>query len=381
MANKKVLFLGNHAFVIYNFRKELIKRLLNEGYEVVLSMPYDEEKVPLMQSWGCKFEETSVDRRGTNVMKDVKLILHYLKILKKEQPDIVLTYTIKPNLYGGMASSLMKIPYITNITGLGSGFKSENPLKKMLITLYKIGLSNSKKVFFQNTHDEEVLNSYNIIKNKSQVIPGSGVNLNEYTFKNMPGNKKIKFLFVGRIMRDKGILEFLSAAETIKKNKNVNVQFDVVGFIEATESELYKKINDLHEKKIINYHGYQSNVKPFIENVHCLIQPSHGGEGISNVLLEAGAMGRVLIASDIPGCKETIDIDENGYVFDKKNADDLVKQIEKLLNNSFEEIIKMGRNSRIKMEKNFNRNIVVNSYMETIKQELQFREETVDGIL
>lgn len=382
MIKKKIMFFGNHAFVIYNFRKELIKRLLHEGHEVILSMPYDKEKVPLMQSWGCKFVETKVDRRGTNLLKDISLLLHYIKILKSEKPDIVLTYTIKPNLYGGMACSFMSIPYITNITGLGSGFKEQSILKNILIFLYKFGLKNSSKVFFQNTHDQKVLKSYNIVKNSSEVIPGSGVNLKEFTMKKMPHDETAtKFLFVGRIMKDKGILEYLKAAEIVKKEYKENVQFDVVGFIEPTESELSQKINTFDNEGIINYYGYQSNVKPFIENVHCLIQPSHGGEGISNVLLEAGAMGRVLIASNIPGCKETIDVGKNGFLFESKNAQDLANQMKKILKNDSLSIQQMGLNSRHKMNRTFDRNIVVNSYLEAINEEVKTRKEIKDGIL
>lgn len=365
MKKKRVMLLGNHAFVIYNFRKELIKQLLKDGYEVYLSMPYDDEKVPLMESWGCKFIETNVDRRGTNIFNDIKLVIKYIKLINKVKPDCVLTYTVKPNIYGGVACNLLGIPYINNITGLGSGFKSESKLKSILVYLYKKSLKNSRHVFFQNNSDLSLFKKLKIVNKSSNfsLIPGSGVNILEYSFQKLPEFHKIKFLFVGRIMEDKGINEYLNAAENIKKKYKEQVEFDLVGFIEPSEQHLENKINNLHNKNIINYKGYQKEVKPFIEEVHCLIQPSHGGEGISNVLLEAGAMGRILLASNIPGCKETIENDENGFLFDPKNVGSLVTAIEKVIKSSNEEKIQYGIKSNKKIITNFNRNIVVREYM------------------
>ncbi|WP_323678969.1 glycosyltransferase family 4 protein [Exiguobacterium indicum] len=368
MNKKRVMLLGNHAFVIYNFRKELIQRLLKDGYEVYLSMPYDDEKVPLMESWGCKFIETNVDRRGTNFINDFKLINFYFNIIKKYSPDVVLTYTIKPNLYGGIACSLLKIPYISNITGLGSGFKNDNILKRILILLYKIGLKKSSQVFFQNSSDKNELMQYNVIKNKYEVLPGSGVNLSEYQIKNLPFDNQISFVFIGRIMKDKGIYEYLEAAKTVNRLGYPNVKFNVVGFIEPTEKELIEKLNIMNNNKIINYLGYQSNVKPYIENAHCLVQPSHGGEGLSNVLLEAGAMGRPLIASDIPGCRETIIEGLNGYLFKAKDKEGLVEKVLKMINLTEKELSLMGLESRKKIEKEFDRKVVVERYIKEIKK-------------
>ncbi|KOF08654.1 glycosyl transferase, partial [Planococcus glaciei] len=226
---KKVLLLGNHGFVIYNFRKELIKKLLEDGYEVYISLPYD-EKVQIMVEWGCKFVETNVDRRGTNPVTDSKLVGHYLKILKQIKPDAVLTYTIKPNLYGGIACRILNIPCINNITGLGSGFSGNPALKFLLSSLYKVGLKKSKCVFFQNTEDMATLVENNIIKGPYELIPGSGVNLNEYKFMEYPPEDELNFIFIGRIMKDKGIDQYLEAAKEIKQ-KYPKVNFNVIGFI------------------------------------------------------------------------------------------------------------------------------------------------------
>lgn len=362
---KKIMLLGNHGFVIYNFRKELIKKLLDDGHEVYVSLPFD-EKVEIMKSWGCKFIETNVDRRGTNPVTDLKLVKHYIEILKNVKPDVVLTYTIKPNLYGGLACRILKIPYISNITGLGSGFNGNPILKNVLTQLYKAGLKKANCVFFQNTEDMKELTSRGIIKGDYKLIPGSGVNLEEFKFHPLPEGDTFNFLFIGRIMKDKGIEEYLKAAEEIKKNHR-NVKFSVVGFIESTHSHYKEWIDDLHNRGVITYNGYQKDVKPFILNSHCLVQPSHGGEGLSNVLLEAGAMGRILIASDIPGCRETVRIN-NGYIFNSKDADSLSSTINQLINTNNNEKIKMGRNSRKHIEANFDRNIVIEKYLKEIRK-------------
>ncbi|MEZ0482147.1 glycosyltransferase family 4 protein [Planococcus sp. SSTMD024] len=363
---KRVLLLGNHGFVIYNFRKELIQRLLKEGYEVYISLPYD-EKVDLMVSWGCKFIETKVDRRGTNPITDSKLLGHYLKMLKKVKPDIVFTYTIKPNLYGGIACGILNIPYISNITGLGSGFNGKKSLKMFLSSLYKMGLKKSHCVFFQNTEDLKKLSDLKIVKGNYDLLPGSGVNLTDFKFEKKLNTEKVNFLFIGRIMKDKGIDQYLEAAR-LTKQKYPETQFNVIGFIENSQSYYAGLIEKYVDDKSINFFGYQTNVIPFIQDSDCLIQPSHGGEGLSNVLLETGAIGRSLIASNIAGCREAIDEGINGYTFEKKNTKDLVEKIEKFVKLTFDERVRMGINSRYKIEKEFDRNIVINSYFEKLEE-------------
>ncbi|MGU3368062.1 glycosyltransferase family 4 protein [Bacillus mycoides] len=364
--SKKVLLLGNHGFAIYNFRKELIQELLKKGYEVYISLPKD-EKVDKMVEWGCKFIETNVDRRGTNPITDFKLVLHYMKLLKEIKPDVVLTYTIKPNLYGGLACRMLNIPCINNITGLGSGFSKGLLLKTFLSTLYKVSLKKSHCVFFQNTEDMRTIVESDIIKGDYELIPGSGVNLEEYKFKDFPDKDIVTFIFIGRIMRDKGIDQYLEAAKVIK-GKYPNTQFNVIGFVEKTQPHYNDMINQLEDEGYITYLGYQSDVKPFVKEAHCLIQPSHGGEGLSNVLLEAAATGRALIASNIPGCRETISEEKNGYIFEAKNTSSLVEKIEKFIHLTHIERKQMGTSSREKIEKEFDRNMVVKAYMNKVDE-------------
>jgi glycosyltransferase involved in cell wall biosynthesis len=362
---KKVLLLGNHGFVIYNFRKELIKKLLEDGFEVYISLP-DDEKVKEMVSWGCRFIETNVDRRGTNPITDSKLVFHYLRILNKIKPDVVLSYTIKPNLYGGIACRILNIPCINNITGLGSGFNKGFILTTVLSLLYKISLKKSYCVFFQNKQDMDFLLNKKIISRKNyELIPGSGVNLEEFGYKEHPNKKNLCFIFIGRIMKDKGIDQYLEAAKIIKQNYT-EIDFNIIGFVEKTQSHYHNIINEYVENGFVNYLGYQTDVKPFIKDAHCLVQPSLGGEGLSNVLLESAAIGRALIASNISGCREVIREGENGYTFTPGSAKDLAEKIELFYNLSHEKKINFGKRSREIVENEFSRKIVIDAYYSKI---------------
>ncbi|WP_062237231.1 glycosyltransferase family 4 protein [Fictibacillus sp. FJAT-27399] len=365
---KKIMILVNDDIWLYKLRKEVIRGLLDEGFEVYLSSPKG-EYIERLVGWGCNFVETKVDRRGKNPLNDIKLFLNYVKILKKYKPDAVLAYNIKPNIYGGLASRLLNVHYINNITGLGSGFLRDSLMKKYLSFMYKISLKKSDCVFFQNQSDMKSFLDLNVVKDNYKLIPGSGVNLNDYQYKEIPNKNSVTFNFIGRIMKDKGIDEYLEAAKVIS-GKYPNTEFNLIGFVEETQSYYRDKINSFQNKGYVNYLGFQSNVIPLIEKADCLIQPSHGGEGISNVLLETAATGRALIASDIPGCRETIDEGKNGYIFEAKNSMRLVEKIEKFINLPYDAKVKMGKRSRIKVEKEFDRNIVVNAYISKINQML-----------
>nr|WP_251136830.1 glycosyltransferase family 4 protein [Exiguobacterium sp. s193] len=365
---KKVMILSNDHAYTYNFRKEIIKELIKNDYEVNLVLPYG-EKVDLLVEMGCKFHEVKLNRRGKNIFEEIKLLLQYYKIIKKVNPSVVLTYTLKPNLYGSLISRYLKIKHINNITGLGSAFINKGWINNLLLSIYKVSLKKSNFVFCQNSSDLKFLKDNKIISDNAVLIPGSGVNLNDFKFSEMEFDEsnQFNFLYIGRIMKDKGIDEYLKAAEKIKKT-NKHVQFNVLGYVEPSQKEYFKILEKYSDEKVINYLGYSKNVKEIIKKSHCIIQPSHGGEGISNVLLESGAMGRILIASNIPGCKETIDNNKNGFLFEKKNDNDLSNVIEQILKKKKYELQLMGLNSHNKIKKEFDRKIVVAHYMERINK-------------
>lgn len=360
---KKVLMLGNHEIVIYNFRKELVERMIQEGYEVYVALPYG-PKVELLKEMGCKFIDTPINRRNTNPLEDLKVFLKYIKIIKQIKPDVVLTYTVKPNVYGGLACRLRKVPYICNVTGLGSGYLNGGIVQKVVQTLSKLAFRKANKVFFQNTADRDLLVQQGVVKDNYDLLPGSGVNLETYKLLPYPPeDQPINFNFVARVMKDKGIDEYLEAAKIIKE-KYPDVIFNVIGMIDQPHYE--KILKKYEEEGIIKYHGFQTDMMPFIEKCSCMINPSYT-EGMSNVLLENAACGRPLIASNIPGCKEIIDENINGYVFDVKNTDKLVLKIEKFINIDYSKKVAMGLCGREKVNLEFDREIVINKYIKEIE--------------
>lgn len=361
---KKILILSNHFITLYNFRRELIARLRREGHEVFISMPRAKEN-SFFTNMGCKIIETDVDRRGINPIKDFKLILSYIKIIRSVKPDCIFSYTIKPNIYGCIASNITRYRQISNITGTGATFLENNFVNKIAKLLYKLSVKRSYKVFFQNSGDKDFFVANKMIGNNYSLLPGSGVNLEQYAVCDFPDDTKIKFIFIGRIMEVKGIDQFLECAK-ICTEKYSNLEFYVAGFIE--EEKYQTIIDDYHSKGIINYLGFQKNIKAWIEICHCTVLPSHGGEGVPNVLLETAAMGRACIASHINGSKDVIEEGRTGYLFEVGKVKGLVEKIEKFIVLKHEEKAQMGLNGRKKIEMEFDRQIVINTYLKEIKE-------------
>lgn len=360
---KRILILANFDVGLYKFRKELIQELLNQGNEVYISLP-DGELVRNLEKMGCNFVDTSVDRRGINPKTDVKLMFFYRKLIKKLHPDMVITYTIKPNIYGGLMCRVLCVPYATNITGLGTAFQNENIIKKLVTFLYKIALKKAKVVFFENIGNKQTFLDLHILKEKQIcVLNGAGVNLTDYSFSEYPSDGGIRFLFIGRVMKEKGVDELFETAERIKQQRS-DVFFDVVG---PLEDDYKSRLEELIKKGVIVYHGYQKDVKPFIERCHCFVLPSYH-EGMANTLLEAGAMGRPLITSNIHGCLEAVEEGRNGYLSEIKNVKKLLEQMEKFLELSYEEKKEMGQASREVVQERFDKKKVVGKTIREIER-------------
>lgn len=359
----KILILANNDVGLYKFRKELLERLIEE-HEVIICLP-DGEWIESLKQLGCKYIQCEFNRRGMNPLSELKLIRFYRKTIKEVKPDIVFSYTIKPNSYGGMVCARLKVPYIANVTGLGTSIENGGLTQKITLTLYKRGLRKAKMVFFQNTYNCDFMVKKGVVKENYQLLPGSGVNLKENCYEAYPSEKDgIKFLFVGRIMKDKGIEEYLYAAKKIQE-AHPKCSFDIIGDYDEiaykTELEKYEKDG------IVKFFGPQKDVHSFMKSHHVLIHPSYH-EGLSNVLLEAASCGRPVIASDIPGCKETFDEGISGIGFVPRSSEALVEAVEKLLALSAKEREQMGMKGREKIQKEFDRNIVINRYLEEIKK-------------
>ena len=358
---KKVLILANSASGLYDFRNELLLKLL-ESYEVHVSLP-DAEKVPQLAIEGCQVHHTPIDRRGVNPVKDIGLLFSYWKLISKIKPDVVLTYTIKPNIYGNLCCRLKRIPYIANITGLGSVFENGGMVQKIVVLLYKLSLKKASCIFFQNKKNQEIFEQHGIYGRKARLVPGSGVNLDRHAFEEYSSREeKMIFLYVGRVMKEKGIEELLYAAKVLCE-ENPQVIFRLVGNYE----EDYKDIVEQYEKQgILELIGYQKEIHPYYKDAVAVLMPSYH-EGMSNVILEASATGRPVLASDIPGCQEGFEDGITGFGFPPRDKEALLEALRKFVKLSEDERAQMGKNARAKMEREFDRKQVVNAYVEEIK--------------
>ena len=357
-----MLFLVNHDVVIYNFRLELVERLLNDGYEVHISSPYG-ERIEDLKSLGAIFHEINMNRHGMNPFQEIELLLAYRKLMKEIKPDIVLGYTIKPNIYGAIAAREKNIPFVANITGLGTAVENPGLSQKISIVLYKVAFKKIQRVFFQNTENQQFFINHKIAIDKQGLLPGSGVNLNKFTVKEYPKSDIVKFAFISRIMKEKGIDQYLDAAKMIK-GKYPKTEFHICGFC---ESEYEGKLNEYNDKGIVIYHGMIRDVAEFMGKMNCIIHPTYYPEGLSNVLLEASATGRPIITTNRSGCREVVDDGVNGYMIPQKNSGKLVEAIEKFMKLSSDEKKAMGLAARKKVEREFDRQIVVEAYMKEIE--------------
>lgn len=362
MNNKRVLILVNHDVVIYNFRRELVERLINNGYKVIISSPYG-ERIDDLIKMGCDFIDVTIDRHGTNVFNELKLINYYMRIIKKVRPTVVLSYTIKPNIYGGIAARILDVPYMANITGLGTAVENEGLMQKITIFLYKISFKKTQKVFFQNTENMQFFIDNKIAVNKHRLVPGSGVNIEQFNTLNYPSDDTVEFVFISRIMKEKGIEQYIDAAKYIRK-KYPKTIFHICGFCEEDYEE---KLRFLEEQGILNYHGMIRDVREILLRIHCTIHPTYYPEGMSNVLLESAACGRPIITTDRSGCREIVDDGINGFIVELQNTNDLIQKIEMFLTLDYEQKMQMGLAGRKKVENEFDRQIVVDAYCEEIE--------------
>lgn len=356
---KRILFLVNHDVVIYNFRLEIVERFLADGHEVHISSPYG-ERIDDLIKLGATYHEIKMDRHGLNPMDELRILNEYKKLIRDIKPDICLGFTIKPNIYGAIAARKYGVPFVANITGLGTAVETPGKSQQFYVLLYKYAFRKVQRVFFQNRENKRFFDEHRIAIGKGALLPGSGVNLERYSFSPLPEGDTIKFAFISRIMKEKGIDQYLEAAEEIKKWHN-NVEFHVCGFCEP---EYDGKLQEKAEQGIVIYHGMVRDVAGMMKQMHCIVHPTYYPEGMSNVLLEACATGRPIITTDRSGCREVVDDGVNGYMIPCQSSERLIEVLEKFLALPWNEKMKMGQAAREKVEREFNRQIVVEKYVE-----------------
>lgn len=362
---KRILILSNLISYTYNFRKEIIEAFIQAGHSVTIVADLDdEEKTSFFSAQGCKIIHIPYNGKGTSIKQDASVLITYLQIIRSEKPDVVFSYTIKPNLYGGIAAKLLRKNYIPMITGLGE-VEKKGKLQVLLLTMHRFVMPYAKCVFFQNQDNIHFFEEHHIKTRKAVCLPGSGINLNEHRYTEYLGEENgIVFGFVGRLTPAKGIEQFLDAAEYFRK-KNSNLHFYVAG---KCDEQFVQRVRQLHEQGIITYCGQLQDTREFYKKIHCLVLPTYHPEGISNVLLESGACGRPAICTNRTGCKEVVENGINGFYCEAKNSENLISVMETFCKLSWEEKRMLGVNGRKKIANNFSRDIVVAQYMKIMEE-------------
>lgn len=363
----KIAISLNDSWYGYNFRFNLGLALQKYGYEVVFIAPYSKYSEKLKKRF--EYEDISLNAQGKNPIKDIKTIFDFYQIYKRIKPDLILHYTIKPNIYGTIAASLLNIPTINNITGLGTIFIRQSIVTRIVKLLYKYSFKRATKVFFQNKDDLDMfLNEKLIEKFKCDLLPGSGVDIEKFKPIKSVDRNKFRFLLVSRMLWDKGIAEYIAAARVIKKRYS-HVEFQLLGFLDIkSPTSITKKQMDIWVNEgIVDYIGVSDDVREQISQVECVTLPSYR-EGVPRTLLEAASMEKPIITTFSAGCKEVVDDKVNGYLCKVKSVDDLVKKMDLMINLSYEERLIMGKAGRKKIVTEFDEKIVINQYLKSIKE-------------
>lgn len=359
-----ILIITNSDAGLYKFRRELLEELIQQGKQVYLAVPEGVFRKELEQL-GCHYIPIPLSRHGVNPIHELKLLARYIQIIRKVRPGAVLTYTIKPNIYGSMACRLLKIPSAANITGLGTAVENKGFLQFITVFLYKMAFRQVSCVFFQNSHNMKFFQDHNIPVRKAVLLPGSGVNLDDFSCLEYPDRPMAEFLFEGRIMKEKGIDQFLDVAAYITK-KYADTKFTIIGTYEDPHYEAV--IKEFERQGIVCFEGARADVRPYLERCCCVIHPTYYPEGMSNVLLEAAASGRPVITTARSGCREIVEDGVTGLFAEEQNSARFIHQTEVFLGMATADKRAMGLRARDKMEREFDRRIVINMYLEQVRE-------------
>jgi glycosyltransferase involved in cell wall biosynthesis len=348
--------------------------MVNRGFEVTAVAPQDEYSDKLADL-GCRYIQLPMDAQGTSPARDLLLLFRFIRLLRRERPAVYLGYTVKPNVYGSLAAKLLRIPVINNIAGLGIVFGTNGLLTRFVKSLYRLSLSGSRKVFFQNRDDRAHFIQAGLVRHQStDLLPGSGVDLDKFRVAPLPqigpdSRDNFRFLLVARMLWDKGVGEFVEAARQVKQ-QFPGVRFCLLGFVDVKNpsSISQEQMSQWMKEGVIDYLGSTDDVRQEIEKAHCVVLPSYYREGTPRSLLESAAMGRPIITTDAVGCREVVDDGVNGYLCKPRDATDLADKIVKILGLSDNELAKMGIQGRIKMENEFDEEIVIKKYLEAIDE-------------
>ena len=375
MLKQKVLIVVNSAWNLLNFRSGLIRALVAEGYEVVAVAPNDAYSARLSEL-GCRFVALPMDNQGTHPLRDLLLTFRFWLLLRLERPDVMLAYTVKPNVYGSLAAGLLGIPVMNNIAGLGAVFIKGGWLARLVRGLYRLALRRSAKVFFQNRDDRTLFVDAGLVKpEQTDLLPGSGIDLARFSAdekSSMPSAKDVgrpfRFLLIARMLRDKGVVEYVAAAKQIRAHWP-NVECGLLGFLDVQNPAAIstEEMNTWLSEGDVRYLGVSDDVRLEIAQADCIVLPSYR-EGTPRTLLEAAAMAKPIITTDAVGCREVVDDGVNGYLCQVRDEDDLAAKMHAMLGLSVAERAAMGLAGRKKMELQFDEKIVIDKYLQVVSE-------------
>ncbi|MBX2900999.1 MAG: glycosyltransferase family 4 protein [Cyclobacteriaceae bacterium] len=364
----KIAIVLNTSWNIYNFRLNFVHSLLKKGYEVHTIAPHDQYTHFLVEA-GCIHHDVKMDSRGANPLKDIALTVELWSIYRKVKPAIILHYTIKPNVYGTLAASMLGIPTINNVCGLGTVFLKDNLVSAFAMMLYKLAFRFPKKVFFQNSDDLALFLNKKLVPAKSaDLIPGSGIDISRFTPVEFKRNSTFTFLLVSRLITDKGVLEYVEAVKKLKE-KGVKARFQILGAKDPQHARGIKLsvIDTWIETGTIEYLGTTDDVRNFISGADCVVLPSYR-EGTPRTLLEAASLSKPIVATDVPGCHHVVKHNHNGLLCQMKDAEDLAQKMEQMLQFDNVTLETLGQNGRKKVELEFDERIVIDKYLGAIEQ-------------
>ena len=364
---KTAVIAANSAWNIANFRAPLISALRDAGWDVIALAP-DDGRGAAIEALGARFVPIAIDNSGTSIFRDARLLGDYMRILRELRPHAFLGFTAKPNIYGSLAARLVGVEVINNISGLGTAFIRPGLLNWFVSHLYRWSLRGSARVFFQNNHDRDLFLRRRLVREEqAKVIPGSGIDLDRFRPIAKRADAPFRFLFVGRLLRDKGLVEYADAARLLRPNWP-DVEFAILGFGDSDNRTAVPlaDVRRWEDEKLVTYFGDTDDVRPFIADCDCVVLPSYR-EGLPRSLLEAAAMSRPMIATDVPGCNGVVAHGENGFLCDVRSARSLAASMDAMLRLTETERDRMGRKARSIVEQRFGQKIVTDAYLEALQ--------------
>ncbi len=361
-----IILTANTSWYIHNFRKNLIESLLNDGYNPIILAPDDSYS----GYFHVEYHNIKIKSQSKNLISDIVLLTDYLRLYRKLKPDLVLNFTLKPNLYSTIAASINKIPVINNITGLGDVFTEGSIINKIVGYLYRFSQPRADFIFFQNREDMKVFSNWGILKtDKYDLLPGSGVDTEWFYFSDLPEREKFIFLFLGRLLKKKGVNEYVKAAEILNQEFK-NTEFQILGFpdVDNPGSISLSEVEEWQDQGIISFLGQTEDVRSYIKKADCIVLPSYYREGVPRSLLEALSMGRPIITTDNTGCRDVVDNDVNGFICLPADIQSLVEVMKKMMELPYSDRANMGFRGREKALHFFDEKTVINKYLSIIKR-------------